>query len=67
MRTLTWFIRGGVGLQTDVGPAFRLDVGYHAVEVWLDGKNPGLNGPTVIGQDNHIYQFTSVGDDPQDK
>ncbi len=26
-----------------------------------------INGPTVIGQDNHIYQFTSVGDDPQDK
>lgn len=26
-----------------------------------------INGPTVIGQDNHIYQFASIGDDPQDK
>ncbi|MBT8099542.1 MAG: acyl-ACP--UDP-N-acetylglucosamine O-acyltransferase, partial [Gammaproteobacteria bacterium] len=26
-----------------------------------------VNGPTVIGKDNHIYQFASIGDDPQDK
>lgn len=26
-----------------------------------------INGPTVIGRDNHIYQFASIGDDPQDK
>ena len=26
-----------------------------------------INGPTTIGSDNHIYQFASVGDDPQDK
>ena len=26
-----------------------------------------INGPTRIGQDNHIYQFSSIGDDPQDK
>lgn len=26
-----------------------------------------INGPTTIGNDNHIYQFASVGDDPQDK
>ena len=26
-----------------------------------------INGPTTIGQDNRIYQFASVGDDPQDK
>jgi len=26
-----------------------------------------INGPTVIGKDNHIYQFASIGDDPQDK
>ncbi len=26
-----------------------------------------INGPTTIGVDNHIYQFASVGDDPQDK
>ncbi len=26
-----------------------------------------INGSCVIGKDNHIYQFASVGDDPQDK
>ena len=26
-----------------------------------------INGPTKIGCDNHIYQFASIGDDPQDK
>ncbi len=26
-----------------------------------------INGPTTIGKDNRIYQFASVGDDPQDK
>ena len=26
-----------------------------------------INGPTDIGHDNHIYQFASIGDDPQDK
>ncbi|MBT8082717.1 MAG: acyl-ACP--UDP-N-acetylglucosamine O-acyltransferase [Gammaproteobacteria bacterium] len=26
-----------------------------------------INGPTIIGKDNHIYQFASLGDDPQDK
>ena len=26
-----------------------------------------INGPTTIGRDNHIYQFASIGDDPQDK
>jgi UDP-N-acetylglucosamine acyltransferase len=26
-----------------------------------------IKGPTTIGADNHIYQFASLGDDPQDK
>jgi UDP-N-acetylglucosamine acyltransferase len=26
-----------------------------------------INGPTIIGEDNRIYQFCSIGDDPQDK
>jgi UDP-N-acetylglucosamine acyltransferase len=26
-----------------------------------------INGPTTIGEDNRIYQFSSIGDDPQDK
>jgi len=26
-----------------------------------------IKGPTTVGTDNHIYQFASIGDDPQDK
>jgi UDP-N-acetylglucosamine acyltransferase len=26
-----------------------------------------INGPTRIGRDNRIFQFSSIGDDPQDK
>lgn len=26
-----------------------------------------IKGPTLIGADNHIFQFASIGDDPQDK
>jgi len=26
-----------------------------------------IKGPTKIGRDNHIFQFSSIGDDPQDK
>ncbi len=26
-----------------------------------------VNGPTTIGRNNRIYQFASIGDDPQDK
>lgn len=35
----------------------RTEIGPHAV----------IRGPTTIGQDNHIFQFASVGEDPQDK
>jgi UDP-N-acetylglucosamine acyltransferase len=31
------------------------------------GPHVVVNGPTRIGADNRIYQFASVGDDPQDK
>jgi UDP-N-acetylglucosamine acyltransferase len=26
-----------------------------------------IKGPTTIGRENHIFQFASIGDDPQDK
>ena len=26
-----------------------------------------VNGPTVLGRDNHVFQFASLGDAPQDK
>jgi UDP-N-acetylglucosamine acyltransferase len=44
-----------IGDHVEIGRGTRVD--SHVV----------INGPTVIGEDNHIYQFASVGDDPQDK
>lgn len=44
-----------VGDGVEIGSGTRID--SHVV----------INGPTTIGKDNHIYQFASVGDDPQDK
>ena len=31
------------------------------------GSHVVIKGPTTIGRDNRIYQFASVGEDPQDK
>jgi UDP-N-acetylglucosamine acyltransferase len=31
------------------------------------GPHVVIKGPTFIGKDNTIYQFTSIGEDPQDK
>jgi len=44
-----------IGDEVEIGAGTRL--GSHVV----------VNGPTTIGKDNRIYQFSSVGDDPQDK
>ena len=44
-----------IGADVEVGPGTRIE--SHVV----------LKGPCVIGRDNHIFQFASLGDDPQDK
>lgn len=43
-----------IGDQVEIGPGSRVD--SHVV----------IKGPTKIGANNHIYQFASLGDDPQD-
>jgi UDP-N-acetylglucosamine acyltransferase len=44
-----------IGPDVEIGP--RTVVGPHVV----------INGPTRMGADNHIFQFASIGDAPQDK
>lgn len=44
-----------IGDNVEIGSGCQID--SHVV----------INGPTRIGRDNHIYQFASIGDDPQDK
>ena len=44
-----------IGDDVEVGEGTRIE--GHAI----------IKGPTTIGRDNHIFQFASIGDDPQDK
>ena len=44
-----------VGEDVEIGRGSRIEP--HVV----------VKGPTIIGADNHIFQFASIGDDPQDK
>lgn len=44
-----------IGDDVEIGSGTRID--SHVV----------VSGPTRIGSNNHIYQFASIGDDPQDK
>ncbi len=44
-----------IGEEVEIGSGSRVE--SHVV----------INGPTSIGKNNRIYQFSSVGDDPQDK
>jgi len=44
-----------IGEEVEIGEGTR--IGPHVV----------INGPTVIGRENRIFQFASIGDEPQDK
>ncbi|MFT5501517.1 MAG: UDP-N-acetylglucosamine acyltransferase [Woeseiaceae bacterium] len=44
-----------IGDDVEIGPGCRIE--SHVI----------VNGPTRMGANNHIYQFCSIGDDPQDK
>jgi UDP-N-acetylglucosamine acyltransferase len=44
-----------IGADVEIGRGTRVEA--HVV----------IKGPTVLGADNHVFQFASIGDDPQDK
>ncbi|MBC7982479.1 MAG: acyl-ACP--UDP-N-acetylglucosamine O-acyltransferase [Candidatus Obscuribacterales bacterium] len=43
-----------IGAQVEIGPGCK--IGPHAV----------VNGPTRMGRDNRVFQFSSIGEGPQD-
>src|SRR6478735_2706326 len=49
-----------VGHGTIIGPDVEIGEG-----TWV-GPHVVIQGPTVIGKNNKIFQFASVGDEPQD-
>jgi UDP-N-acetylglucosamine acyltransferase len=50
-----------IGPGTIIGAGVEIGAGS-----WI-GPYTVIKGPTRIGRDNKIYQFCSIGDDPQDK
>jgi len=50
-----------IGPFSVIGPEVQIDSGT------IIGPHVVIKGPSAIGKDNHIYQFTSIGEDPQDK
>ena len=50
-----------IGPWSIIGP--HVEIGE---STWI-GPHVVIQGPTRIGRDNRIFQFSSIGDDPQDK
>lgn len=50
-----------VGPFSIIGPGVQIDSGT------VIGPHVVIRGPTTIGKHNRIFQFASVGEDPQDK
>ncbi|MDH3441055.1 MAG: acyl-ACP--UDP-N-acetylglucosamine O-acyltransferase [Gammaproteobacteria bacterium] len=53
--------------DVDVGPYAVIGDDVEVASGTQIDSHVVINGPTKIGKDNHIYQFASIGDDPQDK
>jgi len=50
-----------IGPFSIIGPDVEIAEGSHI------GPHVVINGPTTIGRDNKIFQFASIGEEPQDK
>lgn len=50
-----------VGAYSIIGANVKIDVGTRVA------SHVVINGPTVIGKNNHIFQYSSLGEAPQDK
>ncbi len=50
-----------IGPYSIIGPGVEIGPGCHI------GPHVVIKGPTRLGRGNKIYQFASIGDDPQDK
>ncbi|MBN8279551.1 MAG: acyl-ACP--UDP-N-acetylglucosamine O-acyltransferase [Gammaproteobacteria bacterium] len=65
----TAIIERGAELDTGVkvGPYAVIGAGVRIGAGTTIGAHAVVKGPATIGRDNRIFQFASIGDDPQDK
>ena len=53
--------------SAELGPFCTIGAGVEIAAGSVLGPNVVVKGPTRIGPGNRIFQFCSIGDDPQDK
>ena len=53
--------------DVEIGPYSLIGAGVKLGSGTVIGSHVVIKGPTTIGKQNRIYQFTSIGEDPQDK
>ncbi len=53
--------------DVDIGPFSVIGADVRIDSGTVIGPHVVMKGPVSIGKDNHIYQFSSIGEDPQDK
>lgn len=56
-----------IGADVSIGPFSIIGERVHIGAGTRIESHVVVRGPTTIGRDNHIYQFCSIGDEPQDK
>ena len=56
-----------IAAGVEIGPFSIIGDGVQIGEGTRIGPQVVIRGPTSIGRDNRIFQFSSIGDDPQDK
>jgi len=65
----TAIVSGGAELHDSVtvGPYSIIEAGVQIGAETVIGPHCVIKGPTTIGERNRIFQFSSIGEDPQDK
>ena len=53
--------------NVEIGPYTVIGANVSIAEGCVIGPHVGIKGTTTIGKANKIYQFSSIGEDPQDK
>ena len=56
-----------LGTGVSVGPFAVIGAGVEIGDGSRIGPHVVINGPCRIGRDNRVFQFASIGEDPQDK